>query len=134
MCVCRPEVRTPFCGRPGCTWPEQVPAKTEVPARPSEGVIKDLPEVASAPFQACLHCPHPLSCESGKLHCIGSYLAPRADPEEQIALLKAELAIARGLLNRALDPLLFAVTWLCEHKSAEEAREAMLLHADICKF
>lgn len=22
MCVCRPEVRTPFCGRRGCTWPK----------------------------------------------------------------------------------------------------------------
>lgn len=21
MCKCRPYVRTPFCGRPGCTWP-----------------------------------------------------------------------------------------------------------------
>ncbi len=24
MCICRPEVRTPFCGRPGCEWPAQV--------------------------------------------------------------------------------------------------------------
>lgn len=24
MCQCRPYVRTPFCGRPGCKWPEQV--------------------------------------------------------------------------------------------------------------
>lgn len=23
MCVCRPEVRTPFCGRPGCVAPPQ---------------------------------------------------------------------------------------------------------------
>lgn len=23
MCVCTPEIRTPFCGKPGCAWPEQ---------------------------------------------------------------------------------------------------------------
>jgi hypothetical protein len=23
MCRCTPEIRTPFCGKPGCTWPEQ---------------------------------------------------------------------------------------------------------------
>lgn len=23
MCVCTPEVRAPFCGKPGCQWPEQ---------------------------------------------------------------------------------------------------------------
>jgi predicted RNA-binding Zn-ribbon protein involved in translation (DUF1610 family) len=22
MCRCQPEVRTPFCGRPGCEWPQ----------------------------------------------------------------------------------------------------------------
>lgn len=26
MCVCRPNVRTPFCGRLGCEWPKK---KTE---------------------------------------------------------------------------------------------------------
>lgn len=24
MCKCTPEIRTPFCGKPGCEWPEQV--------------------------------------------------------------------------------------------------------------
>lgn len=23
MCKCTPEIRTPFCGKPGCTWPPQ---------------------------------------------------------------------------------------------------------------
>jgi len=23
MCKCTPEIRTPFCGRPGCEWPPQ---------------------------------------------------------------------------------------------------------------
>lgn len=23
MCKCRPGIKTPFCGRPGCTWPPQ---------------------------------------------------------------------------------------------------------------
>ncbi len=25
MCKCTPEIRTPFCGKPGCEWPEQKP-------------------------------------------------------------------------------------------------------------
>jgi hypothetical protein len=24
MCRCTPAIRTPFCGKPGCQWPEQV--------------------------------------------------------------------------------------------------------------
>lgn len=24
MCKCTPEIRTPFCGKPGCQWPAQV--------------------------------------------------------------------------------------------------------------
>jgi len=23
MCVCTPEIKTPFCGKPGCQWPKQ---------------------------------------------------------------------------------------------------------------
>lgn len=32
MCKCTPEIRTPFCGRPGCEWPPQKapPAHPEV--------------------------------------------------------------------------------------------------------
>lgn len=30
MCVCTPEIRTPFCGKPGCEWPHQ---KKKPPAR-----------------------------------------------------------------------------------------------------
>ena len=33
MCVCRPEVRTPFCGRSGCEWPP--PYKIQAP-KPNE--------------------------------------------------------------------------------------------------
>lgn len=29
MCKCTPEIRTPFCGRPGCDWPEQQPIRGE---------------------------------------------------------------------------------------------------------
>lgn len=25
MCQCTPEIKTPFCGRPGCEWPDQKP-------------------------------------------------------------------------------------------------------------
>lgn len=25
MCKCTPEIRTPFCGKPGCQWPPQRP-------------------------------------------------------------------------------------------------------------
>lgn len=24
MCKCTPNIRTPFCGKPGCEWPKQV--------------------------------------------------------------------------------------------------------------
>lgn len=35
MCRCRPEVKTPFCGRVGCTWPPllKVPLAPEVISR-----------------------------------------------------------------------------------------------------
>ncbi len=36
MCKCTPEIRTPFCGRPGCEWPEQ-----KVPL-PYPNVVKDI--------------------------------------------------------------------------------------------
>lgn len=29
MCVCRPEVRTPFCGRIGCEWPKPAGTRSE---------------------------------------------------------------------------------------------------------
>ena len=25
MCRCTPEIKTPFCGKPGCEWPKQTP-------------------------------------------------------------------------------------------------------------
>lgn len=30
MCVCRSEVKTPFCGRPGCQWPTPSPATEQM--------------------------------------------------------------------------------------------------------
>lgn len=27
MCKCTPEIKTPFCGAPGCQWPEREPPK-----------------------------------------------------------------------------------------------------------
>jgi len=29
MCICTPEVKTPFCGRPGCEWPKREKMETE---------------------------------------------------------------------------------------------------------
>lgn len=29
MCKCTPEIRTPFCGKPGCEWPEQQPTSDD---------------------------------------------------------------------------------------------------------
>ena len=45
MCKCTPEIRTPFCGRPGCEWPEQKP-------RPGEpAVVKAIVgEIAAAEY------------------------------------------------------------------------------------
>jgi hypothetical protein len=28
MCRCTPEIKTPFCGKPGCEWPPQKPRPT----------------------------------------------------------------------------------------------------------
>lgn len=38
MCQCTPEIRTPFCGRPGCKWPE--PSEQEA-ATPRWYLISD---------------------------------------------------------------------------------------------
>lgn len=32
MCVCRPEIRTPWCGRPGCESPDTLKAREQVRA------------------------------------------------------------------------------------------------------
>lgn len=37
MCKCRPNVRTPFCGRPGCEWPTQ----TNHAPQPEPGMIRE---------------------------------------------------------------------------------------------
>lgn len=31
MCKCTPNIRTPFCGKPGCEWPEQRSSKEWLP-------------------------------------------------------------------------------------------------------
>jgi hypothetical protein len=31
MCQCTPEIKTPFCGRPGCEWPPQRPPEPHPP-------------------------------------------------------------------------------------------------------
>lgn len=46
MCVCRPEVRTPFCGRPGCEWPAQV--AEEPPKEKGYAVVFDRSRVRQA--------------------------------------------------------------------------------------
>lgn len=30
MCKCTPEIRTPFCGKPGCEWPPQQAARPTI--------------------------------------------------------------------------------------------------------
>ena len=45
MCKCTPEIRTPFCGRPGCEWPDQKPP----PGEPA--VVKQIVgEIAAAEY------------------------------------------------------------------------------------
>ena len=38
MCRCTPEMRTPFCGKPGCEWPEQKenPVNVQTPTVPMD--------------------------------------------------------------------------------------------------
>jgi hypothetical protein len=36
MCKCTPELRTPFCGKPGCEWPEQTAAPANTTADPAD--------------------------------------------------------------------------------------------------
>lgn len=36
MCKCTPEIKTPFCGRPGCEWPPQAAAP------PHPQVVKEI--------------------------------------------------------------------------------------------
>ena len=39
MCVCRPNVRTPFCGRLGCEWPKKKKATEKFMQIRSEGQV-----------------------------------------------------------------------------------------------
>jgi hypothetical protein len=43
MCKCTPGIKTPFCGKPGCQWPEQRPSKD----------VSDLSYVPRYPHWTC---------------------------------------------------------------------------------
>lgn len=43
MCKCTPNIRTPFCGKPGCEWPEQRPSKES-----------DTPKTDAAAWHTCV--------------------------------------------------------------------------------
>lgn len=40
MCTCTPNIRTPFCGKPGCELPEQKPKYRPTPSRLIVGPVK----------------------------------------------------------------------------------------------
>lgn len=46
MCVCRPEVRTPFCGRIGCEWPK--PAGTRAESKGTADTEQPAPNTADS--------------------------------------------------------------------------------------
>ena len=47
MCKCTPEIKTPFCGKPNCEWPEQVKQQARENAIAlSVRIIRALDEVA----------------------------------------------------------------------------------------
>lgn len=48
MCRCTPEMRTPFCGKPGCEWPEQ--ERVGVPAAQPEIVKQIVGEIAAMEY------------------------------------------------------------------------------------
>lgn len=37
MCACNPELKTPYCGKPGCEWPGFEPQPTTPPPAPAPG-------------------------------------------------------------------------------------------------
>jgi hypothetical protein len=46
MCQCAPEIRTPFCGKPGCQWPEaEVGAKEKTAPPTREELIRALSDI-----------------------------------------------------------------------------------------
>ena len=61
MCQCNPEIKTPFCGKPGCEWPKQKPKGPTVSAevaayneawrqlREIHGSLFDLADIGSDP-------------------------------------------------------------------------------------
>jgi hypothetical protein len=54
MCKCNPEIKTPFCGKPGCEWPFGTPAHFRSDrAPPSSNLVVALARFAQHPE----HCP-----------------------------------------------------------------------------
>ena len=49
MCQCDARVRTPFCGKPGCEWPEEKRLKLSL----SEPEIQTLKDVLSFALATC---------------------------------------------------------------------------------
>lgn len=41
MCQCTPEIKSPYCGRPGCEWPQFKPSPPATPAQ-AEDIAKKL--------------------------------------------------------------------------------------------
>ena len=52
MCKCTPGIKTPFCGKPGCAWPEQPPSKDQL-----SGLISRILGERCADYDAnCMTC------------------------------------------------------------------------------
>jgi hypothetical protein len=43
MCKCNPEIKTPFCGKPGCEWPFGTPAHFRSDRAPPSSNLRVLP-------------------------------------------------------------------------------------------
>lgn len=52
MCLCTPEIRTPYCGKPGCEWPEQ----KRIEAMPNSGPNESHGKL-SEPLLCQFNCP-----------------------------------------------------------------------------
>lgn len=49
MCKCTPNIRTPFCGKPGCEWPPQEKARPSIAELEHILQDKDAPQVDITP-------------------------------------------------------------------------------------
>jgi hypothetical protein len=107
MCRCSPAIRTPFCGKAGCKWPDGwVAVREPKPEGTREGEALLNPRPAS---ESDLHRPFlgtPWEC-----HCRDT--APYRCPACYAAHLEAEIATLRTELDRRL-PGINAPKWLVE--------------------